>query len=380
MTAYSSTELYNLFVNKQGREALERRYISPASYRAILQQHPVSLYSPNVFVQVGLFILTLFIVSAASGLLLMIFHVNRNFGFFIVFLGLCCYGVLEMIAGSKKHYNSGVDNMLLAAVPIFIVSGIGMETNNAERLLCFLSFTICGWLAYRFADSLMAIAAAVSGSLFVLYLYVNLGEFTISSFPFVLITASAALYVLCRYALNNTQPVPYKSCWEAVEIISLVGLYGFGNVYVVEMLTQDIFLLLKNSPMNISWFFWSWTFLIPVLYFVRGLKKQALLLIRLGFISFALSIITFRHYHSIISIEVALMIAGAVCIIVSSLLFRYLSAPKHGFVFVEDEHTEQGVEDLKAYAVGEGFARQPLPEEPRFGGGSFGGGGAGSNY
>ncbi len=379
MTAYNKTELVNLLAQQQALDALRSRFISQQSHNHIITAHPITLYTPNVFVKIGLGILTLFIVLASMGLMFMLFSVSS--GFALSFAGIICYAVLEFMTRTKKHYNSGVDNVLMALAPIFFIAGIGFETHNAETVLSFLALLCCVWLTLRFADSFFAVAAVLSLFVFIFNLYVGLGEFTISTYPYILIILAAATYWIARSRSTLDDQLIYQHCWQMVTAVSIIALYAFGNVYFIEQLTNDNFLLQKNSPLNVYWFFWSWTILMPVAFLIFGFKKRDLLHLRLGVILFAAGILTFRYYHTILPVEIALLIAGAILIAVSYRLIKYLRSPKHGFVFAPIEQASETANDAEALIIGEAFGDQPaVAEESGFGGGSFGGAGAGSSY
>jgi hypothetical protein len=381
MTVYGNSTLYNLAVHEQSKEALQHKYISKHSYNTILQSHPVDLYQPNIAVRLGLGFLIVFIILAAMGLCLLIYTPNGSIGNFCILSGVACYAAAEMMTKNKRHYNSGVDNILLIAVPGLILPGIETQMQNGETLISFISFAICLWLAIRFADALMGIAAAVSALFFVFYFYVNLGEFTITTFPFVLMIMAAVMYIVSERSLKRDRLIIYHHHFKLTRLLALIAFYLSGNVYCVDGISNDTYLLQADSPLTMAWFFWSWTMIVPIVYFVRGVKIKDEWLVRLSIIFMAVAVLTFRVYHAILAAELALMIAGVVLIGVSYWLMKYLQQPKHGFVFEDDDTASRQQADIEALVVGETFSHQAVPvEENTFGGGSFGGAGAGSNY
>ena len=381
MIAYNKTSLYNLVVQSQAKDAKEDGNITALSFKNILHAHPVDFYSPNIFMQIGMSILTFIIILAFFGLFFLLLNLNTAVGEFTVFTGVACYFMLEFLTRQKKHYNSGVDNMLMAAVPLLIVTGIGINMNNGEQLLSFLFCIICTFQAIRFTDRLMALAAAISFLVFIFNVYSTLGEFTISSFPYVLVVASAALYLLAKKFIHKDSHLFYYSCWAVVEIVGLVSFYASGNYFVIDSISNDAYLLQKESALQWPYFIWLWTFGIPIVYIVNGIIKKDLLTLRLGIIFTATAIITYRHYHAIMPIEFALTIAGSLVLGTAYWLTKYLKKAKHGFVFSTNSKTEDNKENLEGYILSEAFAEKPVPvEETGFGGGTFGGAGAGSNY
>ena len=58
MIAYNHTTLDNLLLNEEATFALNHNLISKEEADAIEKAHPVDLYTPNLFIRIGLFLLT----------------------------------------------------------------------------------------------------------------------------------------------------------------------------------------------------------------------------------------------------------------------------------------------------------------------------------
>jgi len=89
MIAYNHSSLENLLTRKETEKAYRKGYISEAEKENIYQAYPVSFYSPNIFVRIGLFILTVVIGLFTLGLLGLLFmnQVEDVIGGLIVFFG-----------------------------------------------------------------------------------------------------------------------------------------------------------------------------------------------------------------------------------------------------------------------------------------------------
>ena len=146
MIAYNSATLKNIFINSQAKEAAKSKLITAEEVAAIEEAHPIDLYMPSFFVGIGLGILTFFITICSAGLCLLIFSLNSGLSFFLFLLGAVSYAVLEYMVTQKRHYNSGVDNVLMITTAIFIISGISFNINSNIELLfyfLFLLFFVC---------------------------------------------------------------------------------------------------------------------------------------------------------------------------------------------------------------------------------------------
>jgi hypothetical protein len=76
-----------------------------------------------------------------------------------------------------------------------------------------------------------------------------------------------------------------------------------------------------------------------------------------------------------------MLFGGCFLITVGYLLMRYLKIPKHGFVFDKTNHKSKETSALEALLLIETATQKALPDQhTQFGGGDFGGGGAGEKY
>lgn len=381
MTAYNHTDLKNLFIRQQADEAVEEQYISAEIKEEIFSKHPVTLYSPNVAVKIGLGVLTAFIILATLGLCALLFNV-KSFDTFLLFMGTACYVVLEVMTSQNKHYNSGVDNVLMFAVVILISSGLSIDLHHSEEtVLSLVVFMLSAWFAIRFADSLAGIVAPIALLSFVFNFYVSLGEFTISTFPFMLIILSGAFNFLANKKSNSIHYSIYQPVWKAASVTALIALYLCGNYYVVAELTDTSYLVTRNSALHLWWFFWSYTMLVPVVYLWRGIRRRDVIMLRVSILLIAASVLTFRYYHEIISSEAAMLLAGSLLLMISYALMKLLKTNRYGFVFDDGKNRKNKHANLEAFVIGEAFgSKHQAVDETRFGGGSFGGAGAGDKY
>ena len=68
MIAYNHKSLDHLLMNEEATFALNHNLISKEEADGIEKAYPVNLYSPNLFIRIGLFLLTAVIVLMVFGL------------------------------------------------------------------------------------------------------------------------------------------------------------------------------------------------------------------------------------------------------------------------------------------------------------------------
>ena len=383
MCRYNTSTLQNIFINKQSAKAFAEGNINHEQYEDIKSKHPASLYSPNIFVAVGLGLLTLLVVMAAGGLGALLFGSFFRTGTLFLLFGVLCYVALEIMCGKKNHKDSGVDIVLMAAVATCMAGGLELffTPSQEDIFLSFFLLLIFSWFTYRFVDVISGIAAFLSLLVFVFNTYTALGEFTIFSFPFVLMAISALSYYVSEKKTKQNSYFIYYPIFRAIKIVSLFAFYGAGNYYVVESIIHNNYLLTAHSALSFGWFFWLWTFAVPIVYLFVGIKRKDILFLRTGALFIAISIVTFKYYHTIIPIDVALLIAGVILVPLSYILMQFLKNGKYGFVYNAEAVTSSRMEDLEAFALSQLAMPPQAPEETtKFGGGNFGGAGSGSNY
>ena|SRR5882757_3610560 len=162
MIAYNKTSLDNRRIGQQAEEALEAGAISQEQYTNIKTAYPVAFYTPNVFIRIGLFLLTVIIVAFTLGLLALITSSSNEDAFAALFIisGLISYAALEFLVYNKRHFRSGVDDALLWLSIGLIVSGMEIAGDLLSVMaLCRIVFLLALFGALRFADSVLALVA-----------------------------------------------------------------------------------------------------------------------------------------------------------------------------------------------------------------------------
>ena len=125
MIVYNKIWLDNQLKKEETANAFFSNYITHSEKEKIENLYPIGFYSPNFFIRIGLFILTVVIAGFSLGLLALLFidNIDSSFKGIILFFGLAAYGMLEFFVQSKKHYRSGVDDALLwISASSFIIS------------------------------------------------------------------------------------------------------------------------------------------------------------------------------------------------------------------------------------------------------------------
>jgi hypothetical protein len=389
MIAYNHTSLDNLLINEEVTVALNNELISKEEAAAIEKAYPVNLYTPNMFIRIGFFLLTTVIILMGFGLfcLLILGSSEKGFGVLALVSCLFIYAALEYLINEKKHYRSGIDDAMLWLSMGFMVSAAWLFFPSMSFLSqSVLIFIMATWFLLRFGNVLMGGLAYISLLAMVFYSFIGLGDIAKITMPFLLMAISFFVYWLMRGNKNDNRVKYYKTSCTLIEILALVTLYVAGNYFIVREVSNSMFDLQLKEGASIpgGWFFWIITVLLPLVYIFRGVQKKDVILLRTGLILVAAIVCTVRYYYHLAPVEIALTIGGIIMIGIAYGITKYLTTPKYGFTHAEPNDPQlAGLLQLESLVVTQTFHQTTAIEgddHTRFGGGSTGGGGASGDY
>lgn len=379
MIAYNQQQLDNREITEEAEKAFKKQYITAEELGQIKAAHPVVLYTPNMYLRIGLFILTLIISSFSFGFLCLIMlggGSEKMFGGLSIFFSIAAYVVLEMLVREKKHYKSGADTALMWISGSMMITGVLMTVSGSNEFL--IGFLIClfaTWFLIRFADLGMAWVSQLAFLFCIAWLFQGLKLLL----PFLLIGISFGMYYLLRQLLKEEKFRHYRTCFQGMQVLALLTLYIGGNYFMVQNTNEEMF---GDSNVPLGWIFWILTVAIPLLYLYLGLRNKDKIFLRTGLVLVAAIVFTIRYYHSVAPLEVAMTIGGLIMIGLAYGAIRYLKEPKHGFTAEEEE--EKGTFEalqLESLVIAQTMKSGPQPEEGfKFGGGTASGGGASGDY
>lgn len=392
MIIYNKSWLANLLIRERVNKDLEAGNLNREEHKQVEAAYPVGFYTPNIFVRVGLFILTTIIISFAGGLFALFVSEIRAVApeIWLLIAGIACYFSLEIIVKKNHHFRSGVDDALLWLSGGMVFGALNLITAplffgySDEIQIMFNAgflFGIGFYLSIRFADRLMATLCLLSILAFFGLFWISTVTFGTATLPFLMMILSATCYFLSRSEMGRVRALYYQDCLQFVQVASLLVLYLSGNYYVVQQLGNQ--LLAKNGAYQVPmpYIFWIWTFLSPFVYLIFGVKRKDRVLLRGGLILLAAAGFTFRNYYHVMPVEATLVIIGLLILAAAYVIIRYLKTPKNGITY--DDLNERGLAGhlkIESLIVSEMPTGTSLPEQSRFGGGSFGGGGSSSDF
>jgi hypothetical protein len=387
MIAYNSHWLSNLLVREQADTANRQNCISATEKEQIYGAYPADFYTPNLFVRIGLFILTMVILVFGMGLVSLIFlssNSDRIYGFLFILFGIAIYFGLEFMV-RKGHYRSGVDDALLWMCGICVVGGLNVLTPVSPAANAFFVFCMAVFLFFRFVNAVMAAVASLALLATVFYIFMHVGGIMQLLMPFVLMIIAALLYFGAKSRLHQPAWVHYRNGLLFICITALVCFYAAGNYFVVREASVNLLYMeiKQGQDIGLAWLFWVFTIGIPLLYIARGVQIKDAVLLRVGLLLIAAMVFTIRSYHQVLPAEIAMVLGGILFIGIAYGLIKYLHEPKHGFTYREaDDPFFLDKLQVESLVIADTFSGPAVAPDTgtQFGGGSGGGGGASGEF
>ncbi len=384
MIAYNIDWLDALLTKDAASKWHEKGLLSDEKWELIKAQNPSNFYSPNIFVRIGLAIFTVILLMASAGMVALVLSPDSEWAFsaFGIICGMACMVFLELqIIRNGRHRASGIDDMMLySSVWAILLSVFVLFPYNTPMLVYyFIAWPFLVFGTIRYLDRLMALAAYLCSLGIVLQIVEEIPGVALYLMPFTGMLFSAGMYFFSKKGQNRYEWRHWHGVLTVLEILSLVTFYISGNYWVVQQVGAELFLL-ESVPLG--WFFWLFTFTVPFLYILIGLRQKDRHMLDLGLACVAASVFSFRYYHHVMPLTWAAVISGAVLFVTAYFSIRYLRKTEGAYTYEEDTDTSL-LQEVEQQLIEQTIVNQPGPRPDKsasFGGGQFGGGGAGSDF
>lgn len=385
--AYNQNWLHNLTLVKEAKQWLNHKMISEDQFTAIKETYPSGFYHPNFVIRILLFIATLIAMGGVTGLLVLMFVevFEDAIEVLSIIYGLASFVVLEFLFISKNnHYKSGVTEALLYHCIGYTLGGMVALTDFNVGATCLFAVIIFSFTAFRYLDLVSTAIALGSLGYLVFYNMYEAGGIATQVIPFAFILLFTPLYFLFKGMKKKSACDPWMNCLILAESICLLFIYAAGNYLVVRELSVNLMYMELEPGQDIpfAFLFYFFTIAMPIAYLYFAIKNKDAVLLRVSLVVLAFSVFTFKFYFSLGHPEVTLTLAGAILLLISYFLFRYLKTPKNGFTRENILSDKWSNINAEAFIMSQTLGGNQVADDDsmKFGGGSFGGGGSGGNY
>ncbi len=321
---------------------------------------------------------------AAIGLFMLFTGADSEAGFAVlcIFFGLLSLAVLELwTIGSARHFASGVDDMVLYFGISVILTGLCSQLPYYTGTLVYfcIAWPFLVAASIRYLDRLATAATFVCSLAIVFLIVKDIPRLALYLLPFSGMLFSAGAYFFAQWGQRRYDWRHWHGQLAVVELLAIVTFYVSGNYWIVQQAGAELFQL-EQVPMG--WFFWAFTYAVPLVYIFVGFRKKDRLLMDIGLGCVAAAVFTFRYYFHILSLEWAAVIGGAVLFITAYFSIQYLRKHEGAYTYNADGDITL-LQEIEEQLIEQTIASQNPPTPTKndgFGGGEFGGGGAGGEF
>ncbi len=381
--AYNTEWIENLHNQSVIKNWHFKKYISESQFNLAKAEFSIGFKHSNIFVTIGLFIFTNIIMFSAGGLvsLFLMEILKSRFGVSVLLIiyAIILYIILHNLIEKNKFYRSGVDNALIYAIVSLVFGSLFpiFDWNLPVWFFCIVLIFILSIALIKYADYLITVCLYGTWIVFWFNILskIEVGKLLL---PFVIMAISAISYFAIKYWRKIEKTNYYKDPMAILEILSLATFYLGGNYFIVREGNAELNHLSQSIQIVFAPLFYFFTIGIPLCYTFWALKKHDRKMLIVGLLAIAFSIFTYKNYFSIMPIEWALTLGGLALIIGAILAIRYFKETKLRLTYQPD--SENKFQNMETLVVNQIIPTATEPEGTKFGGGDFGGAGAGGEY
>lgn len=387
MRAENTTFLENQILIDEAQALYKAKFITKEQYNTIEMQLPAPKKQKNILFRIGFALLGILMYSSICTFIsfLGLSAIENSFGFFVFIYAIVGFVGTEFFA-QKNGNEQGLSDSFLLGAQILLAVAIGIATNVNELPIAFVT-TVVAFLTYlRYINSISILLFYFFSTATIAFLMFEIGSIGKMILPFVLMLYGMGLYFICK-KLNQKATFPFYSkgiLW--VKNFGLILFYLSGNYLVVRELSIVLLEneIAPNSDIPFALFFYAFTFIVPALYILNGLKQHNRSMLWIGFLTVGFTIFTIRFYHHVLPIEVSLTLGGILLFAIAYFSIKKLKDKTQGITFQADRFINSNdFINTEALILTSQFGLKPESsvESPmEFGGGDFSGGGSSGSF
>ncbi|WP_281632209.1 hypothetical protein [Flavobacterium luteolum] len=387
MIVYNKQLLDNEALTDEADALFKGGFISKDQKKFIEKELPVLKSQSNILVRIGFFLLGCLLYLSVCGAISLFGLSSEN-----VFFQICCYIFaivgfvgIELLANQKFH-NHGLDDAFVLGALLNIGIAIAITTEGYEMVIAFFVAIGALFIFLRYLHVLSMFVFCVAVTAFLFFGMFEFGEIGKAILPFTAMIFAGVFYFLTKKMMNRLNENYYYNGLLLANSFCLVLFYLSCNYLVVRELSAALLdvEIKPGTDIPFAFFFYAFTFLVPILYLIQALKTKDRIMLWLSFLAVAFSIYTIRFYHSVLPIEVALTLGGIILFAIAYFSIKKLKEKESGLTFKPDRiNHSDSLLNAEALVVASTFGMKPgvKTDSPmEFGGGGFSGGGSEGSF
>ncbi|MGE8343937.1 MAG: hypothetical protein ACN6OI_23150 [Flavobacterium sp.] len=387
MIVYSKQLLDNEILVDEADSLYKGGFISKEQKKFIEKELPVLKSQSNILVRIGFFLLGCLLYGSICGAISLFGLSAEN-----VFFQICCYiftivgfAGVELLANQNYH-NHGLDDAFILNALLCLGVAVAITTEGHEIVIAFFVAVGALFMFLRYLHVLSILVFCISATAFLFFGMFKFGDIGKAILPFVAMIFAGLFYFLTKKRMNHLSKSYYYNGLLLANSFCLVLFYLSCNYLVVRELSAELLgtEVKPGTDIPFAFFFYGFTFMVPIVYLVQALKTKDRIMLWLSFLAIAFSIYTIRFYHSVLPIEVALTLGGVVLFAIAYFSIRKLKEKESGLTFKPDRiNHSDSLLNAEALVVASTFGMKPevkTASPMEFGGGGFSGGGSDGSF
>jgi uncharacterized membrane protein YgcG len=375
ISAYTIEQISALRHQLKARKWLKAGLVNQDQHDLIVEAYPSNLYRVKLAMAVLLFLGGTVGVIGLQLTIAMSFlnDLEDMLGFPTLIMGLLVLVFAEwLLIREQCHYRTGLlQAVYLHGLQLLIASSAYFFDDN-EIIVVLIALTLSLLASLRYMDRFALASAFLCFGVFVFQLFDSFDGMMVYFVPvFLALCYGAAAFWLDRLSKSGEHWM-YRDLINAGKLYSLILMYVSVNVLVVS--SGGNWLMNLDGQLPFAWLFITLTVLLPATMFYFGWKDRDRILLNIGGIGVALSVLSIKLYFEMPTNEFVMAFVGVLLVAAAILLIRHFSSARNGISSASGQG--QSTPILKVLEAAQAFQQGEKPNTDTFGGGDFGGGGA----
>lgn len=386
MIVYDKVELENLALAEEAHSLKIAGFIDNQQYTTITKKLVTLKSHKNLLIRFAFFMLGSFLYSSVSGFfsLLSINVIDDNYEVLLFLFSIIGFVGAEVLA-HQKFYGQGLDDAFIIGSQLTLAIAIGILTDGNEIVIASI-LTLTALISYlRYLHLSMALLFCLALTATLTYAMFKIGTIGKTILPFVMMLFAVAVYFLSKTILPKLAPYFYNKGNSLANSFSLILFYLSGNYIVVRELSVALLgaAIAPDSDIPFAFFFYGFTFVVPLFYLVYSIVKKDRIMLWIGFLALGFSIYSIRFYYSILPIEIALTLGGIFLFAFTYFVINKLKDKEAGVTFKPSCFTKTNTFLNAEILIASQLGLKPettTESNIEFGGGDFSGGGSSGSF
>ncbi|MFD2939320.1 hypothetical protein [Flavobacterium notoginsengisoli] len=388
MIVYDKKILDNQILVDEADTLYKGGFISKEQKKFVKKELPVFKSQENILVRIGFFLLGSMLYSSICGAISIVGMNAEN-----AYFQICCYifaaagFVGSELLAKQNYHNHGLDDAFILGAVLNIGFAIGITTDGYESVIALFMAVASVFMFIRYLHLLSMLVFCLAITAFLFFQMFEFGDIGRAILPFVAMIFAAVFYFVTKKLIDKLNKSYYYNGFLLANSFCLVLFYLSCNYMVVRELSEELLgtEVKPGTDIPFSFFFYAFTFIVPVVYLVQALRTKDRIMLWISFLAIGFSIYTIRFYYAVLPVEVALTLGGLILFAIAYFSIKKLKEKESGLTFKPDRiNHSDAILNAEALVVASTFGMKPevKPQDSpmEFGGGGFSGGGSGESF